>query len=148
MAILWHRLQPILAKEGVEERLWFIHHWNYVEVLSRAAVVLDTFPYGGCLTSLEALAHAKPLVTLPSEYVRGRFTLAMYEQMGFLDLVSENVDDYINLSVSIGTNTTYQNELKQKIRKYYELLHENDNSVQEWSELFWKVTGMQIEQHA
>lgn len=30
-----------------------MHHWLYPQALRRATAVLDTFPYGGCLTVLE-----------------------------------------------------------------------------------------------
>lgn len=38
---------------GLGERLRIIHYWNYPEALRTASAVLDTFPYGGCLTFLE-----------------------------------------------------------------------------------------------
>jgi len=44
-------------------------------VLTHATAVLDTYPYGGCLTALDALAHAIPIVTLPSPYIRGRYAV-------------------------------------------------------------------------
>ena len=53
-------------------RLRIVHHWNYIKVLRHAVAVLDTYPYGGCLTTLDALAHAVPIITLPSNLVRGR----------------------------------------------------------------------------
>lgn len=38
---------------GLSERLRIINYWSHQEALRRASVVLDTFPYGGCLTVLE-----------------------------------------------------------------------------------------------
>ncbi|CAM9796515.1 unnamed protein product, partial [Heterosigma akashiwo] len=79
-SLLWHRIKR--NNFLLFHKLVFVHHWNYVAALRRAAAVLDTYPYGGCLTSLEALSHLRPLVTLPSAHVKGRFTLAMYKQVG------------------------------------------------------------------
>ena len=39
----------------------------------------------------QALSHGVPVVTLPAKFIRGRFTLAMYRQMGYTDLVADNV---------------------------------------------------------
>lgn len=48
------RLHPsILYPIGSFHRLRIMHHWLYPDALLRATVVLDTFPYGGCLTVLE-----------------------------------------------------------------------------------------------
>ena len=51
-------------------------------MLRLSHAVLDTYPYGGCLTFLESIAAGKPVVTLPSDYVRGRFSYALYMQVG------------------------------------------------------------------
>jgi predicted O-linked N-acetylglucosamine transferase (SPINDLY family) len=50
----------------------FVHPWNYFRALEVAVAVLDTYPYGGCLSTLDALAFAVPVVTLPSHLIRGR----------------------------------------------------------------------------
>ena len=64
----------------------FVHHWNYVRVLElpQVAAILDMYPYGGCLTTLEALCKGRPVLTRPSRFIRGRFSLAMYRQMGLV----------------------------------------------------------------
>jgi hypothetical protein len=59
----------------------FVSYDRYTVALQAAHVVLDTFPYGGCLTTHDALSNAVPSVTLPLEHVRGRYTLSMYAQI-------------------------------------------------------------------
>jgi len=56
------------------------------QLYEAADVVLDTFPVGGYITSLQALAVGSPVVTLPSDVLGGRFTLAMYKKMGIYPL--------------------------------------------------------------
>jgi hypothetical protein len=75
---------PLFNARACLGRLRFIHHWNYIRVLRlpQTLAVLDTWPYGGCLTALEALSNGRPVITLPSDFARGRFALAMYRQMG------------------------------------------------------------------
>lgn len=51
-------------------RLIFMHYDHYYVVLKNAQVTLDTFPYGGCLTSHDSLSQTVPMVTLPLEHVR------------------------------------------------------------------------------
>jgi len=68
-------------------RVRFLHYWNYIRVLRlpQTLAVLDTWPYGGCLTALEALSNGRPVMTLPSAYARGRFALSMYRLMGLAE---------------------------------------------------------------
>ncbi|CAN0554262.1 unnamed protein product, partial [Ectocarpus sp. 12 AP-2014] len=51
--VVWSRLRDVLAPRGLFGRLRIMHHWLYPQALRRATAVLDTFPYGGCLTVLE-----------------------------------------------------------------------------------------------
>lgn len=53
--------------------------------------MLDPFPYGGGMTSLEGFAVSLPIVTLPAPIVTGRLTLAMYTQMVYINNHSESV---------------------------------------------------------
>lgn len=45
---------------GLFGRLRIMHYWLYPQALRRAAAVLDTFPYGGCLTVLEVSVFCTP----------------------------------------------------------------------------------------
>ena len=45
-------------------------------------VMLDTFPYGGGVTSIEAFSVGIPVITFNSEILAGRLTLALYNAMG------------------------------------------------------------------
>lgn len=40
----------------------------------------------------QGLSNGVPVVTLPAEFVRGRFALAIYRQMGYTDLVADGVE--------------------------------------------------------
>lgn len=52
---------------------------------SRCTVAGHTIP------TLQSLANGVPVVTLPAKFVRGRFALAMYLQMGYTDLVADDI---------------------------------------------------------
>lgn len=38
----------------------------------------------------QALSNGVPVVTLPAKFIRGRFALAIYRQMGYTDLVADD----------------------------------------------------------
>ena len=62
--------------EGVRGQGAAVRAWRRGEEPAPAVAVLDTYPYGGCLTALEALSHSVPIITMPAPYLRGRFTAA------------------------------------------------------------------------
>uniref|UniRef100_A0A7S2CRM6 O-GlcNAc transferase C-terminal domain-containing protein n=1 Tax=Octactis speculum TaxID=3111310 RepID=A0A7S2CRM6_9STRA len=125
----------------VLSRVRFIHHWNYLRVLRLSYAVLDTFPYGGCLTSLESLSFGKPVLTLPSRFIRGRFTLAMYRQMGLDDpsigLVAVDAASMVQSAIRIGTDRNYRRNVSQWVQiAYKDRLHRNLEAGVEWGRLF------------
>lgn len=48
-----HLARDVHTHTGLFRRLRIMHHWLYPDALRRADAILDTFPYGGCLTVLE-----------------------------------------------------------------------------------------------
>src|SRR5262249_21009143 len=80
-------------------------------------------------TSYQALAFGVPIVTLPSAYLRGRITLALYRQMGMLDCVAADAGDYVEKAVRLGTDPEYRAHVSAKIREASAVLYENDAGV-------------------
>ncbi|CAM9670942.1 unnamed protein product [Ectocarpus sp. 6 AP-2014] len=132
--VVWSRLRDVLAPRGLFGRLRIMHHWLYPQALRRATAVLDTFPYGGCLTVLEGLSNGVPVVTLPAKYVRGRFALAMFQQMGYTELVADDVQEYVSLAVQLGKDREFRQKVVAKVEgAYRESLHQHHQSAQEWA---------------
>jgi protein O-GlcNAc transferase len=98
----WSRTMPDVA-----QRIRFIPHLpraDFLELLGCADVMLDPFPFGGGHTSYEALALGLPVVTLAGEFLRGRLAHAMYQQMGYLELVAADVQHYVRLAVRLAAD--------------------------------------------
>ena len=73
------------------------------------------------------------MVTLPSEHVRGRYTLGMYQQMGYTELITYHIDDYINLTKRLLTDSIYQKKQVENVNYYYQYhLHQNSMVAEEW----------------
>ena len=84
-------------------------------LLASADVVLDTWPFGGGVTSFEALSVGRPVVTLAYDTMPGRFTYAFYVKMGVWECVAFDAEEYVQTAVRLGLNATLRAEVGDKI---------------------------------
>lgn len=120
-------------------RVRFAHYHLYVEAVMSATMVLDTFPYGGCLTTHDALSNGVPMVTLPLEHVRGRYSYGMYSQMGHDGLVASSTEEYVTLALRLFHDVAFRDAHAAAIRrKFGEDIHKNHLVAQEWLTFIFK----------
>jgi predicted O-linked N-acetylglucosamine transferase (SPINDLY family) len=107
-----------------------------LELIATADVLLDPLHFGGMNTTYDALSFGKPIVTLPSAYHRGRHTLGCYRQIGLLDCVAENAEQYVDTAVALGTDEAYRREVQSELLRASEALFEDNRSIVEHQRLF------------
>jgi predicted O-linked N-acetylglucosamine transferase (SPINDLY family) len=77
------RIYRIFAKHGIDEtRIEMEGFGSRASTFGnyrRAAIALDTFPFGGCATTCDALWMGVPVVTLRGDTLVKRFVLRSYE---------------------------------------------------------------------
>ena len=89
---------------GLLDRVHFVpqrRHKDFVRLLGSVHVILDTWPFGGCTSSLEALLAGTPVVSWPGPELRGRFTMAMLNAFGLSHLVARNSSDLVQLALRV-----------------------------------------------
>jgi predicted O-linked N-acetylglucosamine transferase (SPINDLY family) len=104
---------------------------DFLNLLAAADVILDPIYWSGGITTLDALALGTPIVTLPSEFMRGRVTYACYQQMGVTDCVAATKGEYVDSAVRLGTNPQYRAEVQAKILAANGVLYENAAAVRD-----------------
>lgn len=109
-------------------------HKTYNSYLYHSDIVLDTYPFGGCNSSLEAFAKGKIIITRPSNKLPGRFTYGFYKKMGIMDVVVDNYDEYVEKAVYYLTNKEAKKKLEEKILGKKDLLFNDEESVKEWQD--------------
>ena len=114
------RLELAFAAEGLraEEHCLILDRLSaeqFSSVLGLSDVYLDSIGWSGGNTTLESLEHGLPIVTIAGEFMRGRHTLAIAQQMGLNEAVVRSIDDYIALAVRLGNNPEERAAMHAKI---------------------------------
>jgi len=109
---------------------------DFLRLMQAAPVMLDSWPFGGGNTTLEALAMGTPVVTLPDSHLRGRLTLGFYRKMGVMDAVAESPADYAGIAVRLGTDPAARKSLSDRIENAAPALFEEKASIDEWERFF------------
>ena len=105
---------------------------DYLNIINISDVVLDTYPFGGCNSSLESLYFNKPIVTYPSKRINGRFTYGFYKYIDIEECIVSSIQEYINLSVRLCKNKNFYNKIVDKIKKNKHKLYLDNNSLNDW----------------
>jgi len=82
-----------------------------------ADVFLDSIGWSGCNSTLEALACDLPVVTMPSELMRGRHTHAILKMMNLSDTEGSNVDEYVAIATRLAKDPNWRKEISEKIAR-------------------------------
>ncbi len=114
---------------------------DYLRLLAATDVLLDPLHFGGGNSSYEGLAVGTPIVTLPSEFLRGRLTYAMYRQMGLNNLIVNSPIEYVERCVQIGTNADEQYELRKEILARGDTIFRDRAIVGEFETFFRQAVG-------
>jgi predicted O-linked N-acetylglucosamine transferase (SPINDLY family) len=97
---------------------------NFLRLLSVADVYLDSIGWSGGMTTLEALGCVLPIVTIPGEFMRGRHSYGCLRQIGVMDTVAQNIEEYIEIAVRLGLDQKWREGIKinqqSKLHKLYD----------------------------
>lgn len=116
-------------------------HQEYLRLLKMSDVVLDPLHFGGGNSSYEAIAVGTPIVTLPSQFLRGRITAALYARMGLTDCVVGTTADYVTLAVRIANDGNFRRRLVEQIQSRSSILFENIEEVRCFEQSLLQCAG-------
>jgi predicted O-linked N-acetylglucosamine transferase (SPINDLY family) len=90
-----------------------VHRANF----AIADVVLDTFPYNGATTTLEALWMERPLVTRVGEQFAARNSYTMLKNVGIDVGIAWSDTEYIDWGVRLGTDPNLRQQVAWQLRQ-------------------------------
>jgi protein O-GlcNAc transferase len=114
------RLRSFFEEAGVKhERIEFVGRCARLDYLSRYRgidICLDTFPYNGQTTSLDAFWMGVPTVTLVGETVVGRAGLCQAMNLGLPELIATTEQEYVRAARSLASDLAQLSGLRQTLR--------------------------------
>jgi protein O-GlcNAc transferase len=109
-----------LAQEGIaSHRIEFIGRQvrgAYLETYHRIDIGLDTLPYNGHTTSLDALWMGVPIVSLVGHTVVGRAGLSQLTNLGLSDLIAHTPAEYVRIAAQLASDMQRLSELRATLR--------------------------------
>ena len=111
----------LVERAGVDrERVTIINptqsHREHMDAYAQMDISLDTFPYHGTTTTLDALWMGVPVVTLAGNRHASRVGLSILATLGLTELVAHSPDEYVAIAVGLAANPAKLEELRQGLR--------------------------------
>lgn len=114
------RLQRDLAREGLEaDRIEFggrVPRLEYLRRYQRIDIGLDTFPFNGATTTLDAAWMGVPVVTLSGALPLQRAGASIMTNLGLPELVATSEDAFVAKAVALASDLNRLSELRGSLR--------------------------------
>ena len=132
---------------------------EYLALLNAGDIMLDPFPFGGGVTTLESLSVCTPVLTLPAQQTVPALAAGMIRRWsasaGDADiadtLIATSSEDFIQKAVSLLSDDTANSvnkrnsvsprllALRESACTYADILFSSEESIQEWADMLWRL---------
>jgi predicted O-linked N-acetylglucosamine transferase (SPINDLY family) len=92
-----------------------LSHQDFLRVNRVCDAMLDTRHWSGGNTSLDALACALPIVTLPGATMRARQSMGMLSVIDLPELIARDEADYVRIAARLATEPAWRAALAGRI---------------------------------
>jgi len=89
---------------------------DFINLSGNSNVLLDPVYFGSGNSFIETFSYGTPMVTFPSNFLRSRLVMGLYNQMKINNPpIVYNNEDYINLSIELANNRKLNEEIRGQI---------------------------------
>lgn len=89
---------------------------NHLAIYNRVDIALDTTPYNGTTTTMEALWMGVPVVALAGDRHASRVSASLLTRAGVADLVAKTPDDYARIAAKLAADRDRLSALRSGLR--------------------------------
>jgi protein O-GlcNAc transferase len=102
--------QERIILESFSPRNEFLDRYNEVDIS------LDSFPYGGGVTTIESLSMGVPVVTWHGDRWMARASSSYLRVLGHDELVAKTLNDYVDIAVELSANISALENYRKNLR--------------------------------
>ena len=111
---------------------------EYLRLINQSDIILDSLNWSGGNTSLEAISLNKPIVTCPSEFIRGRHTYSILKKLNIEETIASSKKEYVEIAVKLSKDNDFRNSIINKIIKNKKKLFNDDKPIRFLEEVIKK----------
>ncbi|MDA1090695.1 MAG: tetratricopeptide repeat protein [Proteobacteria bacterium] len=119
-AIFLQRLDDHGIPAGRVDLRGFIPGPDHLSAHNLCDIALDTAPFTGGRTTVDALWMGVPVVSLIGDTVTGRFSYSHLARVGVPELAAQSEDEYVEIAVALAEDSgrlgTYRRTLRESLR--------------------------------
>ncbi|MCJ2544288.1 tetratricopeptide repeat protein [Thermostichus vulcanus] len=136
----WQRMRRAFQAYGLaaEEYVLLLPELSPPEYAAYNAlgdIYLDSIGWSGGNTTLEALPHGLPIVTLPGSLMRGRHTYAILQQLGIQETIAHGLEEYIQMASRLGLDEQWRKQMGQQVEARQECVYRDPapiRALEQW----------------
>ena len=143
-SVFKERISKLFQNKGLSfEKYFFFHprsqHNEFLGFIEQSDIILDSINWSGCNSSLEAISLNKPIVTLPSAFMRGRHTYSFLKVLNIEETIANTKKEYVKIAVKLATDNNFKNSVIDKIKKHKNKLFNDEKPTRFLEEFFKKI---------
>ena len=102
---------------------------EFYGLIEASDIILDSCNWSGGNTSLEAISLNKPIVTLPTNFMRGRHTYGILKILDINETIATTKKEYIEIAVKLANDIDFRNSIVNKIKFNKSNLFNDDEPI-------------------
>lgn len=118
---------------------------DFHRIIAASDVLLDPYPFGGGVTTLEAFGACKAVVTFPGAQNVPQLTAGMYGMMGGEAesiLVAGSVEEYVATAVRLGGDKAERERVEKLVCEGRGSVYDDDEVVREFEGIVKRAVGV------
>jgi len=126
-------------------RLVFAEKWHFLKHLSRlgaADIMLDSFPYGGHTTAVDAAWCAVPCVTRYGQSFHSRVAMSMNKELGLEELNCPDSKTYFETTLNLARDPKRLTAIKTQLNnlKFESSVFDTETKTRDLEKIFLQIT--------